>query len=158
MCLLIFMRISAVTLRGWQTKSCNFTEILKAQKLKFSRLPSSNKIFYYFAPLGFGIAEYNNWPIVEIKIGKGWGVSRKKHANPGKLSPLSRICLKKLWHVCHHLPPPPPKTPRVANFLLLRTNGSLRATGFNPYWPSVIGEGKDLSAFPVVNILMYRYV
>ena len=71
MFLLIFIKISAANLRGRQTKSCNFTEILKAQKLKFSCLPSSNKIFYYFAPLGFGIAEYNNWPIVEIKI--QWG-------------------------------------------------------------------------------------
>ena len=61
MCLLIFIRISATTLRGRQTKSCNITEILKAQKLKISRrrCRSSNKIFYYFAPLGFGIAEYN---------------------------------------------------------------------------------------------------
>ena len=70
-CLLIFIRISAVTLCGRQTKSCNFTEILIAQKLKFSRLPSSNKIFYCFAPLGFGIVEYNDRPIVEIKIGRG---------------------------------------------------------------------------------------
>ena len=99
MCLLIFIRISAATLRGGKTKSCNFTEILKAQKLKISRCPSSNKIFYYFAPLGFGIAEYNERPIIEKQIG-GWGcLSRKVHANPGKCSPLSRTCLKKLWHV-----------------------------------------------------------
>ena len=64
MCLLIFIRISAATLHGWQTKSCNFTEMLKAQKLKNSRRPSGNTIFYYFAPLGFGIAEYNDWPII----------------------------------------------------------------------------------------------
>ena len=62
MCLLIFIRISAATLHGRQMKSSNFTEILKAQKLKISRRPSINKIFYYFAPLGFGIAEYNDWP------------------------------------------------------------------------------------------------
>ena len=68
MCLLIFLRISAATLRGRQTKSCNFTEILKAQKLKNSSCLSNNKIFYYFAPLGFGIAEYNNQPINEKKI------------------------------------------------------------------------------------------
>ena len=67
MCLLILIRISAATLRGWQMKSCNFTEILKAQKLKISCRPSSNKIFYYFAPLGFGIAEYNDRPIIEKK-------------------------------------------------------------------------------------------
>ena len=73
MCLLIFVRISAATLRGRQTKSCNYTEILKAQKLKFSHPPSSNKIFYYFSPLGFGIAEYNYGPIVEIKIVRGVG-------------------------------------------------------------------------------------
>ena len=73
MCLLIFTRISAETLCGRQTKSCNFTEILKAQKLKISRRPLSNKIFYYFAPLGFGIAEYNDRPIIKIKIcGGGW--------------------------------------------------------------------------------------
>ena len=32
MCMLIFIRISAVMLCGWQKKSCNFTEILKAKK------------------------------------------------------------------------------------------------------------------------------
>ena len=49
MCLLIFIRISAATLHGQQTKLCNFTEILKAQKLKISRRPWNNEIFYYFA-------------------------------------------------------------------------------------------------------------
>ena len=58
MCLLIFIRISAATLRGRQTKSCNFTEIIKSQKLKISCCPSSNKVIYYFAPLGLGIVEY----------------------------------------------------------------------------------------------------
>ena len=82
MCLLIFIRISAATLRGRHTKSCNFTEILKAQKLKISHCPSSNKIFYYFAPLGFGIAEYNDRPIIKKK--KMGGLSRKKDVNPGK--------------------------------------------------------------------------
>ena len=67
MCLLIFIRISASTIRGRQTKSCNFTEILKAQKLKISRCPSNNKIFYNFAPLGFSIVEYNDRPIIEKK-------------------------------------------------------------------------------------------
>ena len=71
MCLLISIRISAATLCVRQRKSCNFTEILKALKLKFSRLPSSNKIFYYFAPLGFCIAEYNNRPIIEKNMGGG---------------------------------------------------------------------------------------
>ena len=84
MCLLIFIRISAAT------NSCNFTEILKAQKLKNSRSPSSNKIFFNcFAPLGFGIAEYNDQPIIKKKKknmgGGGWeGLSRKMDANPGK--------------------------------------------------------------------------
>ena len=76
MCLLIFIRISAATLRGQQTKLCNFTKILKAQILKNSLCPSSNKIFYCFAPLGFGIAEYNDRPINEKKKKKkksGWG-------------------------------------------------------------------------------------
>ena len=77
MCLLIFIRISAVPLRGRQTKSCNFTEILKAQKLKISHCPSSNKIFYYFAPL-----EFSNRPIIEKK--KKGGLSWKMDANPGK--------------------------------------------------------------------------
>ena len=89
MCLLIFIRISAVTLRGRQTKLCNFTEILKAQKLKFSRLLSSNKIFYYFAPLGFSIAEHNDGPLIGggNQGGGGGGhvcLSGKMHANPRK--------------------------------------------------------------------------
>ena len=67
MCLLLFIRISTATLRGRQTKSCNFTEILKAQKLKISRRLSINKIFYYFAPLGFSIAENDDRPIIEKK-------------------------------------------------------------------------------------------
>ena len=67
MCLLIFIRISAATLCGRQTKLCNFTEILKAQKLQISRRPSINKMFYYFAPLGFGIAEYNDRPVIGKK-------------------------------------------------------------------------------------------
>ena len=73
MCLLIFIRISAATLHGRQTKSCNFTKILKAQKLKNLHHLSSNKIFYYFAPLGFGIAEYNDRSIINLKKKKGGG-------------------------------------------------------------------------------------
>ena len=72
MCLLIFIRISAATQRGRQTKLCNFTEILKAQKSKMSRRPLKNKIFYYFAPLGFGIAEYNDRPIIGKKNRARW--------------------------------------------------------------------------------------
>ena len=37
MCLSIFIRISAATLRGRQKMSCNFTEILKAQKFHVVR-------------------------------------------------------------------------------------------------------------------------
>ena len=74
MCLLNFIRISAAILRGRRPKLCNFTEILKAQKLKISHRPSINKIFHYFAPLGFGIAEYKDRPIIEKKNG-GWGKS-----------------------------------------------------------------------------------
>ena len=55
MCLLIFIRISAATLRGRQKKSCNFTEILKAQKLKNSHRLSSNKIFYYFVSIRLSV-------------------------------------------------------------------------------------------------------
>ena len=76
MCLLIFIRISAAILRGRQTKLCNFTEILKAQKLKISCCPLSNKIFYYFAPLGFGLVEYNDQPIIKKKI-RGGSVPEK---------------------------------------------------------------------------------
>ena len=71
MCLLIFIRISAATVRGRPMKSCNFTEILKAQKIKNSCCLSISKIFYYFAPLGFGVAEYNDRPIFGKKIGGG---------------------------------------------------------------------------------------
>ena len=77
MCLLIFIRISATTLCGRQRKSCNITKILKAQKLKISSRRSINKIFYYFAPLGFGIAEYNDRPIIgkkKKKMGGGGSV------------------------------------------------------------------------------------
>ena len=74
MCLLIFIRISAATLRGRQMKSCNFTEILKAQKLKISRRPSNNTIFLLFCTLGFSIAEYNDRPIIEKKIRGGGSV------------------------------------------------------------------------------------
>ena len=84
MCLLICIRISAATLRGRLTKSCNFTEILKAQKLKISRHPSITMIFYHFAPLGFGIAEYNDRPLIEEKMKGGGCLSRKMDANPGK--------------------------------------------------------------------------
>ena len=49
MCLLIFISISSAPRHSRQTKSCNFTEILKAQKLKISCRLSNNKIFYYFA-------------------------------------------------------------------------------------------------------------
>ena len=101
MCLLIFIRISAVTLRGQQRKSCNFTEILKAQKLKNSRCPSSNKIFYYFAPLGFGIAEYNDQPIIGGKKNRRVGVavpengrkSRKKKSIVPDLSEKIMACM-----------------------------------------------------------------
>ena len=65
MCLLIFIRISALNLGGRQTKLCNFTKISKAQKLKNSSCPSINKTVYYFAGSGFGIAEYNDQSIIE---------------------------------------------------------------------------------------------
>ena len=88
MCLLIFIRISAATLRGRQTKLCNFTEILKAQKLKISRCASSNEIFYYFAPLGFGIAEYNDLPIIEKKFGGGGGSVPENGRKSGKMKSI----------------------------------------------------------------------
>ena len=49
MCLLIFTRIPALNPSGRQTKSCNFTKISKAQKLKNSHCPLIDKIVYYFA-------------------------------------------------------------------------------------------------------------
>ena len=73
MCLLIFIRISAATLRGQQRKSCNFTEILKAQKFLVVRLVI-NFFIFYFASLGFGRAEYNDRPINEQKKIGGGGV------------------------------------------------------------------------------------
>ena len=82
MCLLIFIRISAANLSGRQTKSCNSTKILKAQKVKDLRRPSIYKIFYYFAPLGFGIAEYNHRPIIEKK--KNCGSVPENGRSPGK--------------------------------------------------------------------------
>ena len=51
--------------------------ILKAQKLKISHSPLGNKIFYYFAQLGFGTAEYNVQPMIEKKksgVGGWWSV------------------------------------------------------------------------------------
>ena len=99
MCLLIFIRISALTLHGRQTKSCNFTEILKAQKLKILCRPSSNKIFYYFAPMGFGIAEYNGLPIIKEKKnrgGGGGGLSRKMRSIVPDLSEKIMACMIKI--------------------------------------------------------------
>ena len=83
MCLLIFIRISAATLLGRQMK-CHFTEISKAQKLK--RIHVVRRVirfFYYFAPLGFGIAEYNDRPIIEKKNKEGC-LSQKMDTNLGK--------------------------------------------------------------------------
>ena len=71
MCLLIFIRISAATLRGRQTKSCYFTEILKAQKFKKIHVVRLIIFVYYFCTLGFSIAEYNDRPIIEKKMGGG---------------------------------------------------------------------------------------
>ena len=104
MCLLIFSRDSII--RGRPTKSCNFTEILKAQKLKNSRSPSSNKIFYYFAQLGFGIAEYNARPIIGGGGGGGGGKgsvpengrkSRKMKSIVPDLSEKIMACMLIIW-------------------------------------------------------------
>ena len=102
MCLLIFIRILAAMLHGRRKMPCNFTEI-KSSKLP-CRLPIDRIFFHNFAQLGFAI-EYNDWSKLSKKGGfkkkkKRWGrgyhsLSRKINANPGKLSPLSRICLKK---------------------------------------------------------------
>ena len=100
--MLIFIRISALNLSGQQTKSCNFTKISKAQKLKNSRCPSINKIVYYFARLGFGIAEYNDRSIIEKeKIRVGWvggcgGLSRKMDANPWKMKSIVQDLSEKI--------------------------------------------------------------
>ena len=71
MCLLIFIGLSATMLHGRQKKSCNFTEILKA--LNIMSLPIDNIFFHNFVQLGFAIAEYNDWPTIETKIGSGGG-------------------------------------------------------------------------------------
>ena len=86
MCLLSFIRISAATLRGRQTKSFNVTEKLKAEKLKLSRRVIT--FFYYFAPLGFGIAEYKDKPIIEKKKKK----KKKKNGGvcPGKWTQIPK--------------------------------------------------------------------
>ena len=47
-----------------------------------------NKTFYYFAALGFGIAEYNDWPIIEKKkkkkkkIGSGGSIPENGRKSP----------------------------------------------------------------------------
>ena len=80
---LIFIRILAATLHGRQTKSCNFTEILKVQKIKISHRPSVDKVyffFHYFAQLGFDIAEYKDRSITykkkKKKCSRGGGGGR----------------------------------------------------------------------------------
>ena len=115
---LIFLRISAAMLHGRRKMSCNFTQILKAQR--FHVVCCLIRYFVHnFVELGFAIAEYNDWPIFQKRQkkrggdlkkttgggGGGGGVcyrilSRKINSNPRKISPLSRICLKKLRHVC----------------------------------------------------------
>ena len=82
-----------------------FYRNIKSSKISCRQL--IDKIsFHNFVRLGFAIGDYNKWP--KLKKGGGvnkwgWGfisLSRKINTNPGKLSPLSRICLEKLWHVC----------------------------------------------------------
>ena len=64
-------------------KSDKVIEILKAQKLKNSLRLLINKFFFYYAPLGFGIAEYNDRPIIE----KGGSVPE----NGGKFQKMKSI-------------------------------------------------------------------
>ena len=87
-------------LRGRQTKSCNFTEILKAKKLKNSHCPSSNKTFYYFAPFSFGIAEYNDRPINEQKISENGRKFRKMKSIVLDLSEKIMACMDKSRNHC----------------------------------------------------------
>ena len=47
-----------------------FYRNIKSTKIKIFT-SAVNKIFYYFAPLGFCIAEYNNRPIIEKNMGGG---------------------------------------------------------------------------------------
>ena len=80
-------------------KSCNYTKILKAQKLKILRCPSINKIFYYFAPLGFGIVECNDRPLFEKKE---WGLSvLENECKSRKMKSIVQDLSEKLWHVCN---------------------------------------------------------
>ena len=50
------------------------TNTVRWQKLRVL----SNKTIYYFAPLGFGIAEYNHRPIIEIKKSRTGGFCPRK--------------------------------------------------------------------------------
>ena len=52
-----------------------FYQNTKGTKIKNSCHPSIYKIVYYFAPLGFGIAEQSDQPIIENKNKRVGGVS-----------------------------------------------------------------------------------
>ena len=94
------------------TRSANevvqfYCNIKSTEIKKNSRHPSSNKIFYYFAPLGFDIAEYNNLPIIEKKTG-GCSVpengrkSRKMKSIVLDLSEKIKTCMDKGQNAVNH--------------------------------------------------------
>ena len=76
MCLLIFIRISAATLRGRRKMPCNFTET-KSSKIS-SHWPIDKIFLHHFVWLGFAI-EYNDWP----KLNKKKGGKKKKNGGEG---------------------------------------------------------------------------
>ena len=86
MCLLIFIRISAATLCGRQ-----YYRNIKSTKIK--KIYVVHQVigfFYYSAPLGFGIAEYNNRPLIEKKNlgGGGWCLSPENARKSRKMKSI----------------------------------------------------------------------
>ena len=75
-----FYQNLTATLRGRQTKSRNFTKILKAQTLKISCRPSNDKIFLLFCTLDFSI---NDRPIIKKKK-RGGGACLPENARKSR--------------------------------------------------------------------------
>ena len=71
MCLMIFIRISAVTLCRRRKMPCNFSEIILKAKI-FHIVAPIDKILFHNFVLAFAIAEYH-------------GLNKKKHIKKGGL-------------------------------------------------------------------------
>ena len=88
MCLLIFIKISAVTVCGQQ-----FYRNIKSTKIKkIYVVRRVIRFFYYSASLGFGIAEYNDRPLIEKKL-PGGGLSWKMKSIVPDLSEKIMACM-----------------------------------------------------------------